>query len=59
MPPISCMQQPTQMKTAEVEHNKFLEEPMLAANLFPDEGRAPWRMPVLLAMLVGDWSPSR
>ena len=42
---ISCMQQPTQMKTVEVAHNKFHEEPMLVPSLFPDQGRAPWRMP--------------
>ena len=59
MPPISRMQGPIQMKTAEVENNKFREEPMLWPSIFPDIVRASWRMPVLLAMLVGDESPSR
>ena len=52
MPRISCMQQPTQMKTAEVEHNKLREEPMLVPNLFPDKVRAPWRMPGLKRRLL-------
>jgi len=47
MPPISCMQPPTQMKTAEIERNKLRKEPMLVPNLFPDQVRAPWRMPGL------------
>jgi len=33
------------MKTPEVEHDKFREEPMLAPTLFPGPVRAPWRMP--------------
>lgn len=33
------------MKTAEVEHNKFREEPILVSSLFPDQVRASWRMP--------------
>jgi len=45
MPPISHTQVPIQMKTAEVEHNKFREEPMLGPSLFPDLVRASWRMP--------------
>jgi sugar transferase (PEP-CTERM system associated) len=45
MPPISRMQRPTQMKTAEVDHNKFGETPMLAPSLFPDGGKVSWRMP--------------
>ena len=49
---ISRMQGPTQMKTVEVEHNKFREEPMLAPSLFPDQGRAPWRMPSLKRRLL-------
>jgi sugar transferase (PEP-CTERM system associated) len=52
MPRISCMQGPRQMKTAEVKHNKFREEPMLAPTLFPDLGRAPWRMPGLKKRLL-------
>jgi len=40
------------MKTAEVEYNKFREEPMVASCLFPDEGRASWRMPGLKKRLL-------
>ncbi len=32
------------MKTADMDHNKFREESVLAATLFPDQVRAPWRM---------------
>jgi len=42
---ISRMQAPTQMKTVEVEHNKFREVPMLGPSLFPDLARASGRMP--------------
>ncbi len=52
MPRISRMQPPTQMKTVEVEHSKFREEPMQAPCLFPGEGRAPWRMPGLKKRLL-------
>jgi sugar transferase (PEP-CTERM system associated) len=40
------------MKTPEVVHNKFREEPMLAASLFPDHVRASWRMPGLKKRLL-------
>ena len=52
MPRISCMQQPTQMKTAEVEHNKFRGESMPAPRIFPDQVMAPWRMPGLKKSLL-------
>ena len=52
MPRISRMQRPTQMKTTEVVHNKFREEPMLGPCLFPDQGRAPWRWPGLKKSLL-------
>ena len=47
MRPISRMQRPTQMKTVEVEHNKFREESIVMPSLFPDHVRVPWRMPGL------------
>lgn len=52
MPRISCMQPLIQMKTAEVEHNKFHEEPMLAPSLFQDQVKAQWRMPGLKKRLL-------
>ena len=52
MPRISCMQQPTQMNTAEAEHNKPWEEPILAPGLFPDQGYQPRRMPGLKKRLL-------
>ena len=39
------MQQPTQMKTVEVEHNKFREDSVLMPSLFPGQAKASWRMP--------------
>ncbi len=39
------MQQPAQMKTVEMDHNKFPEEPILASSLFPGHLRASWGMP--------------
>lgn len=42
---ISCMQQPTQMKTVEMDHNKFPEEPVLGLDLFPGHVRTSWGMP--------------
>jgi sugar transferase (PEP-CTERM system associated) len=52
MPPISRMQLLTQMDTAEVEHNKFREEPLLAPSLFPDQGGTRWHMPGLKKRLL-------
>jgi len=39
------MQRPTQMKTAEVEHNRLGEEPVPALSIFTDRVKASWRMP--------------
>jgi sugar transferase (PEP-CTERM system associated) len=45
MPRISHIQRPMKMQVAEVEHNKFREEPMLVPSLFPDLGRTLWHKP--------------
>ena len=52
MPRISRTQRPIQMKTAEIDHNKFREKPMLMPSLFTDRVRAPWRMPGLKRRLI-------
>ena len=52
MPRISRTQRPIQMKTAEIDHNKFREKPMLMPSLFTDRVRAPWRMPSLKRRLL-------
>jgi sugar transferase (PEP-CTERM system associated) len=40
------------MKTVEVEHNKFREEPMAALSLFPAQASGLWRMPGLKKRLL-------
>lgn len=40
------------MKTVEVEHNRFREEPVLVPSLFSDHPRGGWRMPGLKKRLL-------
>jgi sugar transferase (PEP-CTERM system associated) len=52
MPHILRIQRITQMKTAQVEHNKFCEEAMATPSILTDQARTPWRLSGLKKRLL-------